>query len=436
MDRVLLVYEDSTESSHIEITLRKVGFDVETIPGELSLSEKLLSFNPDVIVAHGKGIKLQTLSIGKKLKESFRYMGKVVLIFPAGAVPQQQELRKARLDVLVEAPVGTLNLAETLLKLTGRYQENILDKLVRIAQTDIGFRSQENKLLAGTGKNLDQEISYVGVETKRNQKDVQFITDPGFANEDSQETKVQEAESADLVASLQQTTQKEKKESEFLAGKADFTLQASPETEPMAQRPLDSQKTNEAIASEKVVENKLSLKEEVIVREESAKDLFPLAQKTTESQAQKATKPQVQETTKTSVQEMTEPSAQETTEPPAQETTEPPAQDLVVKEFSPPEIEGPEDFSEADRQKILDEVQQAKESLAMRVAAYSKVINDIEESAMIEGLPIPKPSGPLRKQEARRKQKELLKSLDPEVLKKQDADRRQFVMALHSKKKT
>lgn len=92
MDRVLLVFEDLNELSHIEATLRKVGFDVESISSDFSLSEKLLGFNPDIITIYGKGQKFSTISLGKKLKDNFRYQGKVVLIFAPNDPPNPQDL--------------------------------------------------------------------------------------------------------------------------------------------------------------------------------------------------------------------------------------------------------------------------------------------------------------------------------------------------------
>ena len=70
MDRVLLVFDDLQYSLHLEMTLRKVGFDTETITNEYNLSEKLLTFNPDYIIAKGNSQRVSSMQIGKKLKDS------------------------------------------------------------------------------------------------------------------------------------------------------------------------------------------------------------------------------------------------------------------------------------------------------------------------------------------------------------------------------
>ena len=55
MDRVLLVIEDIQYATHLEMTLRKVGFDIETISNEYNLPDKLLTFNPDYVIVKGIG---------------------------------------------------------------------------------------------------------------------------------------------------------------------------------------------------------------------------------------------------------------------------------------------------------------------------------------------------------------------------------------------
>ena len=76
MDRVLLVFDDLQYSGHLEMTLRKVGFDTETITNEYNLSEKLLTFNPDYIIVKGNSPRVSCFQIGRKLKETVRYQGR------------------------------------------------------------------------------------------------------------------------------------------------------------------------------------------------------------------------------------------------------------------------------------------------------------------------------------------------------------------------
>lgn len=324
MDRVLLVYEDISEVAHVEATLRKVGFDIESIPNDYNLSEKLLSLNPDVIVAHGRGVRFNTMNVGKRLKESYRYTGKVVLIFPQGSNPTQAELIKVRLDVMIMAPVSTIKLAKVLLKLTGRNQENVIDKLTRIAQTDLTFRSQENSLMAGTGKSIDSELIYLSNENEANE--IKYVSENS-------------PELANILVSPSGAQAQQEVEAKNVAG---------------------------------------------------------------------------------------EPSHQE-------KIGDKPGAPEGADEFA--DLFSPHSEGDANKQRIMQSLQKAKESLTLRVAAYQKALEVAEEQAILEGLPQPAPKGPLSKQEARKKQKELLKDLDADELKRQDANRREFAVALATIKK-
>ena len=58
MDRVLLIIDDIQYSRHVEMTLRKVGFDVESLSNEFNLAETILTFNPDYVICRGNTNRL------------------------------------------------------------------------------------------------------------------------------------------------------------------------------------------------------------------------------------------------------------------------------------------------------------------------------------------------------------------------------------------
>lgn len=161
MDRVLLVFDDLQYSGHLEMTLRKVGFDTETITNEYNLSEKLLTFNPDYIIVKGSSSRVSGIQIGKKLKESVKYSGKVILIFPQDLKPKPDELIKLRMDLLLFEPISALRLVGHLLTLTTQDREVIMDKLLRIAHTDSQFRQNEQQIIKNTGASIDSEIQLI-----------------------------------------------------------------------------------------------------------------------------------------------------------------------------------------------------------------------------------------------------------------------------------
>ncbi len=143
------------------MTLRKIGFDTETITNEYNLSEKLLTFNPDYIIVKGGSSRVSGLQIGKKLKETVKYSGKVVLIFPADQKPKPEELIKLRMDLLLFEPISVLNLVGQLLTLTTVDRDAVMDKLLKMAHTDSQFRQNEQQIIKNTGTSIDSEIQQV-----------------------------------------------------------------------------------------------------------------------------------------------------------------------------------------------------------------------------------------------------------------------------------
>ncbi len=161
MDRVLLIIDDIQYAGHLEATLRKVGFDMETITTEITMPEKLITFNPDYIIVKGTGSRVSTDSVGKKLKETTKFLGKVILVFPQNQKATPDDLIKLRMDVLLFEPISALRLVNSLLSLTSLDKDAIFDKLLRLAQTDPQFRHAESEILKGSGVTLDTEIKLI-----------------------------------------------------------------------------------------------------------------------------------------------------------------------------------------------------------------------------------------------------------------------------------
>ena len=162
MDRVLLIMDDIQYCRHVEMTLRKVGFDVESINNEFNLNEAQVGFNPDYIVCKGNSSRLSPVNVAKKLKESTsKVVPKVILILPEGFVISNEDLIKLKMDLLLFDPISTLKLAMSLFSLVGGDVEFIKDKLLKFAITDSQFRNFEQQLLRSAGVTLDSEIQIV-----------------------------------------------------------------------------------------------------------------------------------------------------------------------------------------------------------------------------------------------------------------------------------
>lgn len=162
MDRVLLIGDDLQFNRQLEMTLRKVGFEVESANNEFTYTEPLLSFNPDYIIVRGTTSRLNVLNVGKKLKENAKQnSGKVILIFPENVTLSGDDLFKIRSDIILNDPISTLRLVLYLVSISGHDMEIVREKLMKYAITDPQFRMNEQQLLRNAGVTLDSEIEFL-----------------------------------------------------------------------------------------------------------------------------------------------------------------------------------------------------------------------------------------------------------------------------------
>lgn len=147
VSKILLVYEEYTEMMNVQSALIRGGFDVLGISTEYTLNENILSFNPDIVVALGRGGKVTTLGVGRRLREMTRWQGKAVLILPHGYKPNPQDFGKVRADMLLEAPVSLLRLVQVLAKMLGLDESLVLERL-----------NKQNSSEATPGKQPDPAI--------------------------------------------------------------------------------------------------------------------------------------------------------------------------------------------------------------------------------------------------------------------------------------
>ena len=181
MAKILLIYDDYTELNAVQFTLKKVGFDCLGISTEFGTTEQVISFNPDIVVASGRGPKVSTVGVGRRLKDMPRWTGKAILIFPPGNKPKPEDLMKIRMDVVLEAPVETVRLIQVLAKLTNQDDQVLIEKLIKtMAQENIGkdpsfivSSKPTNETVyvggsAGENKNSDPNISRSKARTSDN----------------------------------------------------------------------------------------------------------------------------------------------------------------------------------------------------------------------------------------------------------------------------
>ncbi len=180
MSKILLIYDDYTELNAVQFTLKKVGFDCLGISTEFGTTEKVISFNPDIVVASGRGPKVTTVGVGRRLKDMPRWTGKAVLIFPQGNKPKPEDLMKIRMDVVLEAPIETVRLIQVLAKLTNQDDQVLIEKLIKTMAQE--STAKENTFIVGNNKPAADTV-YVGGSAGESKKDDPVI--PRFSDRNS-----------------------------------------------------------------------------------------------------------------------------------------------------------------------------------------------------------------------------------------------------------
>jgi hypothetical protein len=153
MKKLLLIVEDYTEMTKMQTFFKKIGLDVVAQGTELRLQEQLLSFFPDVVLAFGENKKVNSLSIGQKIKDYGRFNGKTVLILPQGHRPTPADLSKAKVDALLEAPVQPVRLIQVIAKFMGLDPETLVEKYQRLqSEKELKKESQSESFGVSGGK--------------------------------------------------------------------------------------------------------------------------------------------------------------------------------------------------------------------------------------------------------------------------------------------
>lgn len=171
-----MIIDDIQYSRHVEMTLRKVGFDVEVLNNEFNLAETILTFNPDYVICRGNTSRLSVHSVGKKLKDSStKFFGKVFLIFPEAYKITPDDVTKLRMDLMLFDPLSTLKLAMQLFSFSDQDFEFVRDKLLKFAITDTVFRNYEQGILKSIGKTIDSEIQIISSMEELPVKDAEIL---------------------------------------------------------------------------------------------------------------------------------------------------------------------------------------------------------------------------------------------------------------------
>jgi DNA-binding response OmpR family regulator len=117
MRRILLVIEDYNELLYVEKNLKKVGFDVESLPSESSLPERMMGFLPDLVIATGDGNRINGHSVSKKVKRK-GVASLLLLLFPRQKL-LQVDIATYAAEGAIETPINPRALIKAVCDYTG-----------------------------------------------------------------------------------------------------------------------------------------------------------------------------------------------------------------------------------------------------------------------------------------------------------------------------
>ncbi len=431
MRKILLIYEDFNELTSLESSLKKGGFDVIGLSTEYSLQEKMLSFNPDIVIASGRGPKVSTISVGKKLKDMTRWNGKSILIFPSGVKPNPQDLIRARMDLILESPIPLPRMVQILAKFTGLSEQTILDKINKVSSIDI-----EPSRVSSSNYNTEPEGSVFVKGSKRDKDDTRIGSLDSDATE-SHRLGDEDSEDEDLesmIRAMQGTgadpnvpktsgrSEKKSQSSELFKAKEEISKSEEVNKSKKTEFSLNE---NSKLESENLKSEKQNTEKSKLKNSKAEKSKDPFEQIANELSADK---PQFKfdldspfsdlekkDNKKFEVLELKNDNQSVSGKPSGED------QNLSKNGFKVDESSGFEKL----RSPILDEIEQARKNSAARQARYNQ---------QLKGAAPVAPKSTLQDRKAIKKAfKELSKDWNQDDLKEQDRLRREFAAAMFKK---
>lgn len=182
MDRVLIVSEEVIFASHIEKTLKEVGFEVAIQSSESGLLQALQNFNPEILVVKGASAKLSSLRVGKMLKEQPNFAGKVILILNKDQNIDPNDIANVKMDYLLFEPVGAVKVVSHVLSLIPEQKDAIRLRLQKLTESDSNFRKQE-ELFTVSGKSQSEEKDVIHLAGQNEKNEITHVTGAQQATE-------------------------------------------------------------------------------------------------------------------------------------------------------------------------------------------------------------------------------------------------------------
>jgi hypothetical protein len=127
----MLVIEDYKDLVSLENFFRRLGFDVLSVGKEVLVSDAMMRFLPDLVIANAKGRVVDGARLAPKVLRHAP-QAKIALLFPVGAMPTLAPEVRGLIDALVEIPYRPRSVILVAAQLTGLDPQPILEKYEKL----------------------------------------------------------------------------------------------------------------------------------------------------------------------------------------------------------------------------------------------------------------------------------------------------------------
>lgn len=172
MRKVLLIIEDYNELIFAETLLKKVGFDCIGLKSDVGLSDKVLSFRPDITIVSDYGTRVKAAPAFEKMVKACPSSKLLVLV--RGFLPDQNALNAIRAHSALASPFAPKALIEIICQLTHLNEKMVLEKFERLGLFKVGL--DESKAFGGAENEWEDYPSKVSSEDsqKREERNQNF----------------------------------------------------------------------------------------------------------------------------------------------------------------------------------------------------------------------------------------------------------------------
>lgn len=177
MLRVLLVIEDYNELVYLQALLMKLGFDIDGVQSHKKTGEKILEFNPQVIISSHGGPRVDGCDVASQVKKRNGLPKVFILRHGNASFKLTAELKSAGIDLILDSPVNPKQLLIALATAGDIDIDQLTTKYEKIKQT----LTKESNARASNGSAATSESSDSDSESQ-GVKDGISASEPEFSH--------------------------------------------------------------------------------------------------------------------------------------------------------------------------------------------------------------------------------------------------------------